>query len=116
MTPEATLSKWEEYSTAWTALSSAEREALLRTALAEDVVYTSPVSDGRGIGGLATVIEDFQSQFPGAYFQTSQFLEQHNQSLAEWTMRDQAGASLLMGRSYARFNDEGLIEHLAGFW
>ena len=116
MTPETTRRNWDAYSKAWTDISSAEREVLMREVLADHVTYTSPDSDGRGRDGLAAVIADFQRQYPGAYFETDLLLEQHNQSLADWTMRDRAGAALLKGRSYVRYGEQGLMEHLAGFW
>ena len=42
--------------------------------------------------------------------------QQHGQALAEWTQLNQDGSALVSGHSYARFNREGRIAHLAGFW
>jgi hypothetical protein len=116
MTLEEAKQVWATYSKVWTDISSAEREALMRETLAENVIYTAPGSTGHGIAGFKVVLENFQVQFPGAYFQAGHIIEHHDQSLNEWTMFDRGGAVLMAGRTYARFNEQGMIEHLAGFF
>jgi hypothetical protein len=36
--------------------------------------------------------------------------------LSEWTMLNMDGSEFLTAHSYAQFNDQGRLIHLAGFW
>ncbi len=116
MTEEHLQQLWKSYQDAWADVSSTERERLLRASVSEDVVFTSPNAEGRGFGKLIAHIEDFQQQFPGAYFRSNRLLEQHSQLFSEWTMFNREGSEFLTAHSYAHFNDEGRLKHLAGFW
>lgn len=116
MTEEALQQLWKSYQDAWADVSVNERERLLRASVAEEVVFTSPNANGRGLGDLVTHIADFQQQFPGAYFRGNTLIEQNGQLLSEWTMFNRDGSEFLTGHSYAQLNDAGLLTHLAGFW
>jgi hypothetical protein len=107
---------FENYLGAFAATSLAEQERLLRSSLAEGVVYSNPGVDGSGINNLLHHIEGFQRKFPGGRFRMNWFRQQHGQVLAEWTQLNQDGSELVTGHSYARLNKENRISHLAGFW
>jgi len=101
---------------AWADIALSERERLISDSVADGIVFTNRDTEGQGIQNLLKHIEDFQTQFPGAYFRSSRLLVQHGQLLAEWTMLNKDGSEFLTAHSYARFNDAGRFTHLAGFW
>ena len=55
---------FEAYLDAFAATSPAEQERLLRSSAAEDVVYTNPGVEGRGLLNLLKHISVFQERFP----------------------------------------------------
>jgi hypothetical protein len=59
---------FKNYLGAFAATSLAEQERLLRSSLAEGVVYTNPGVEGSGISNLLHHIEGFQRKFPGGRF------------------------------------------------
>ena len=107
---------FENYLEAFATTSAAEQERLLRSSLADDVVYTNPGVEGSGIRDLLAHIDRFQKRFPGGRFRMNWLRQQHGQALSEWTQLQHDGSELATGHSYARLNDEGRITHLAGFW
>jgi SnoaL-like domain len=105
-----------KYLDAFATKSPAEQEALLRSSVADDVVYANPGVEGSGLHNLLAHIDVFQKRFPGGRFRINWLRQQHGQVLSEWTQLDQDGAELVTGHSYARLNENGRIAHLAGFW
>ena len=96
--------------------SVAKRQEMLRSNVAEDVAFSNPGVNGRGLQSLSAHIARFQALYPGSYFRLNWFLEQHGQVLAEWSQISSDGLEFLTAHSYARLNDEGRISHFAGFW
>jgi len=107
---------WKTYQDAWADIAVAERERLLRQVVIRDIVFTSQAAEGQGFSNLVTHIAEFQKQFPGAYFKSNKLFTHHGQLLSEWTMYNKDGSEFLTGHSYARFNEQGILTHLAGFW
>jgi hypothetical protein len=116
MNDEKFLQIWNTYQDAWADIAVDERTSLIKQSVTDDVVFTNPLNQGQGLGDLVKHIGDFQAQFPGAYFKTNQLIAQHGQLLAEWTMFNKDGSKFLTAHSYARFNEQGQLNHLAGFW
>jgi hypothetical protein len=107
---------FKAYLNAFAATSTDEQERLLRSSVAEDVVYTNPGVEGQGLGNLLTHINVFQGRFPGHRFRLNWFRQQHGQLLSEWTQVGKDGEDLVTAHSYGRLNKDGRIAHLAGFW
>ena len=107
---------FQTYLDAFAATSRAEQERLLRSSVAEDVVYTNPGVEGRGLPNLLKHISVFQERFPGQHFRVNWFRQQHGQLLSEWTQVGKDGEDLVTAHSYGRINELGRIAHLAGFW
>ncbi len=107
---------FEKYLSAFARGSLAGQEQLLNSSVAEDVTFTNPGVDGRGRSSLLAHAAGFQKKFPGGYFRVNWFRQQHGQLLSEWTQYDHHGQALFTAHSYARFNEDGLLIHLAGFW
>ena len=116
MTEAGLKETFQAYLDAFAATSPAEQERLLRSSVAEDVVYTNPGAEGRGRENLLKHIGAFQQRFPGHHFRANWFRQQHGQLLSEWTQVGQAGEDLVTAHTYGRFDDQGRIAHLAGFW
>ena len=107
---------FQGYLDAFAAQSPGEQERLLRSSVAEDVVYTNPGVEGRGLQNLLKHISVFQERFPGQHFRVNWFRQQHGQLLSEWTQVGPNGEHLVTAHSYGRLNEFGRISHLAGFW
>jgi hypothetical protein len=108
---------FENYLDAFAATSPAEQERLLRSSLADDVVFTNPGVEGAGINSLLGHIEGFQKKFPGGRFRINWLHQQHGHALLEWAQLNEDGSELVAGHTYGHFNNEaGRITHLAGFW
>ena len=116
MTTQTHEATWNQYQDAWANLPPEDRQQLLSKSVAEDCTFASPNSNGHGPHQLTEQIEEFQRLYPNATFKTHTFLEHNNQALAEWIMVDGTGADFLPGKSYARFNADGRLTQLAGFW
>ena len=107
---------FEAYLDAFAATPPAEQERLLRSSVAENVVYTNPGVEGQGLRNLLKHISMFQERFPGHHFRVNWFRYQHRQLLSEWTQVSGDGEDLVTAHSYGRFDELGRIAHLAGFW
>lgn len=117
MTDEALQDLWKTYQTAWTDISQDERSKLLQASLADDVAFTGPDNEKRGIASMVATITAFQDQYSGCYFRTTLLRQQHGQLLVAWTMFDRNDAPLINGHSYARFDEQQeRLTSLAGFW
>ena len=107
---------FQNYLDAFANPTSAEQERLLRACAAEEIVFTNPGVEGRGLGNLLAHITRFQAKFPGGYFRVNSFWQQHGPMLAEWTQFNRDGSEFLTAHSYARLDDQHRITHFAGFW
>ena len=116
MTLETLQQIWKTYQDAWADIAVDERERLLRQSVTDDVIFTAPPYEGQGLGNLVKHMEQFQEQIPGAHFKTNKLLTQHGQLISEWTMYNKDGSVFLTSYSYARFNEQGRLTLLAGFW
>jgi len=116
MTNKTLQQLWKTYQDAWADIAESDRERLLKRSVAEEIVYTNPLAEGQGLANLVRHVGEFQAQFPGAYFKTNKLIDQHGQLLAEWTMFNKDGSEFLTAHSYARFNEQRRLTHLAGFW
>ena len=116
MTLETLQQIWKTYQDAWADIAVDERERLLRQSVTDDVIFTAPPYEGHGLGELVKHMEQFQEQVPGAHFKSNKLLTQHGQLISEWTMYNKDGSVSLTSYSYARFNEQGRLTDLAGFW
>ena len=113
---EEYLATWKRYQAAWSNISSEERKTLLSGSVAADAVYSDPTNVCHGLQELIAKIEQSQQKTPGAVFENTKFLTHHQQGLSNWTMRNKEGAALATGSSYARFNAEGMLIQMTGFF
>ena len=116
MTMEIVEQRWNAYQMAFGPVDAGERQRLLEECVAENVAYSNPDGQGEGRKDFTLHVADFQQQFPGAWFRGNKLIVHHGQLLAEWTMFNGDGTEFLTGNSYARFNEQGLLTEVAGFW
>ena len=116
MTNEEYMATWKRYQAAWSDISAAERKELLEGSVSAHAVYTDPTGECHGLQELIAKIEQSQQKTPGAFFENTKFLSHHQQGLSSWTMRNSERATIATGNSYARFNQEGLLIQMTGFF
>ena len=116
MNNEAHLKTWNVYQSAWGPIDEEERRRLLRISVAEDILYTDPVSQVRGLEKLVARVGQSQERFAGAYFRNESFLEHHDQGLFHWTMYTKNGDVFVRGSSFGRFESDGRLVQATGFF
>ena len=116
MTNEEYVATWKRYQAAWSDVSAANRKELLEGSVSANAIYTDPTSECRGLQELIAKIEQSQQKAPGASFENTKFLSHHQQGFSSWTMQNSEGATIATGNSYARFNQEGLLIQMTGFF
>src|SRR5882757_5176356 len=102
MNDPAHLKTWNVYQSAW-------------GPVADDILYTDPVSQVRGLGPLVARIGQSQERFAGAYFRNDSFLEHHDQGLFQWTMYTKNGDVFVRGTSFGHFGLDGRLVQATGF-
>lgn len=116
MSDQDCLKTWNTYQSAWGPVGEAERRELLAKSVSDDIAYTDPGSQTRGVDALAARIAASQRMFPGACFRNDAFLAHHGQGLFHWTMVDGAGAVFVKGTSFGRFGEDGRLVQATGFF
>jgi hypothetical protein len=116
MNDPAHLKTWNVYQSAWGPVDEEERRRLLGISVADDMLYTDPVSQARGLGPLVARIGQSQERFAGAYFRNDSFLEHHDQGLFQWTMYTKNGDVFVRGTSFGHFGLDGRLVQATGFF
>lgn len=116
MNDEKHLKMWKNYQAAWAPIGEADRLSLLAESVSDDILYTDPSSQVRGVEALAKRIGKSQEQFPGSRFRNDSFLEHHDQGLFQWTMLNGEGAETVKGTSFAVFGEDGRLAQATGFF
>ncbi len=107
---------WETYVASWKATTDAEKQALFAQSLDPQCVYNDPNAATRGWQELTAYMHAFHEQIPGGYFQTKTFDSHHQQSLVTWNMLDAKGQVIGEGTSYGRYNGDGKLVAMTGFF
>ena len=116
MIPDDARSAFLSYLAAFFERNAEKREAIMQANVHEDVDFSNPGVDGRGLDKLLGHISAFQEKFPEGRFEIRWLRQQHSQVLAEWTQYNQDGTEFLTAHSYAIVGDDGRITRFAGFW
>jgi len=106
---------WQAYSDAWTDITVEDRVRLLSESVSEDVKLVAPDGIGHGKEELLVRLVDFQKTFPGASFQTKNFITHHDRSLADWNMVAKDGSVILSGYSVGHYKAEGKLSEITGY-
>ena len=103
------LKSYERYLSAWSNVSSTERERLLRESVIEDVIFENPMQTRHGIPDVIAHLEGFQARFPDGSFRTNNMLGWGSNAMAEWQLVEGNGTPGFSGSDILKFNDNGLI-------
>ena len=115
MPSEAYRTTWATYQAAWENVSPEERQTLLNSSVADNCVYTDPLSQTHNRAELIAYIAVFRQSMPDPTFKNYKFLDHHAQSYAEWTLYNNS-VEVQQGASYARYGDDGRITNVTGFF
>lgn len=107
---------WDIYTTSWSETDVAKRLKLFERCLSPDCVYTDPLTQATGYGPLSEYVSGLQRSVPGVRFVTTDFKTHHDQSLAHWNMVDAKGRTLVQGASHGRYDVDGRLKTMTGFF
>ena len=108
---------WEQYVSSWKAEGRKAKRGLIEGAIAPKGTYTDPIADPiDSVEGLVDYMVAFHQQVPGGHFVTEWYQFHHGASAARWTMRDRDGNVIGDGVSHARYDENGQIEAVTGFF
>ncbi len=107
---------WETYTASWKATTTAEKQSLFAQSLDPECVYNDPLAATQGWQELTAYMDAFHQQVPGGHFQTKTFDTHHQQSLATWSMLDGQGRVIGEGTSFGRYNSDGKLISMTGFF
>lgn len=106
---------YEHYLIAWSAIPQAERRRILEDTLAHNIRYLDAMTSGTGIDRLANHLAAFQARRPGYSFTLGSLLTFGDEALANWEMRDPAGAVVVRGYDVMHIDPDGRISAITGF-
>ena len=116
MTKDAAEQIWKSYLEAYSNVSPEERRRLLEQTVSDDIVSANPGDEFHGLESLIVHVEQFQQRLPGAYFKLNKLLFHHEQALSEWTLYKGDDTALRTANTYGRFDDQGRLTQLTGFF
>ncbi|WP_420587144.1 nuclear transport factor 2 family protein [Ruegeria sp.] len=105
-----------DYGAAWQETDAPKRLALLERCFAENGRYTDPTADVHGRAHLATHIGEVLSSAGGRVELTSKPTQHHDVAHFTWHMVASDGSIVVSGHDFARFDTDGRIVQLAGFF
>jgi hypothetical protein len=108
------------YGLAWNETDATARMSLIEEALAEDATYRHYLIDDVVVGrdGYSGAIADFQTAFPGHYFQVRAWAptdRHHDRVQLRWRQCNADGNVELEGSDYLRLGPDGLIAEAVNF-
>ena len=98
------------YLAVWNQTDPAARSQQAVRVFTDDVAYTDPLADVRGLAGLDAVVTAAQQQFPGWTFRGSGPVDGHGSQLRfEWELGPQDGPAPVAGFDVAVLSEDGRI-------
>ena len=106
---------YQRYIVAWSSVDEAERLRILEETVSEDVAYLDAMTSRAGRTDLADHLAGFQHRRPRFSFGVGSLLVYQDVGLANWRMLDTAGALVVDGFDFVRFDADGRISNITGF-
>ncbi|WP_428390475.1 nuclear transport factor 2 family protein [Lichenicoccus sp.] len=106
---------FETYLTAWSAMSTEERRAVLEQTVSSDIQYFDAMARLSGRDALAAHLAGFQQRRPNYSFSLAHYLQHSDAVLANWLMQDDSGKIVVRGYDSIRLDDFGRIASIVGF-
>ncbi len=107
---------WGLYGKAWSQVPATERQDLLARTVEPNCRYADPTQTCDGVNALAEAMQQFQQFMPGASFALSGFAVHHDQAMVNWNLLDDQGKVAGSGTSFGRYNGEGRLVQITGFF
>jgi hypothetical protein len=116
------LRTYEQYLSAWSAITNDERAERLRRSLSPSVVFYNPTQTRRGISEVAGHCAEFQKRTPGGSFATDEMLVFDHHGIVKWHLVDSQGKpgsfdtyGFDYGYDVVEFDSDGRIESIMMF-
>jgi len=106
----------DRYLAGWNEPDSEKRKSLVSSTYTEDCRYLDPVLSGEGRDGIADMIGQAQTQFPGHRFARLGEPSHHHDCLRfSWELRGPGGSAVLAGTDFATVVN-GKLREVVGFF
>lgn len=119
---EGRVKTYEQYLSAWSAITDDERAERLRGSLSPNVVFLNPTKTRRGLVEVAEQCASFQKRTPGGSFVADEMLAFETHGIVKWRLLDKdgrPGAFDVYGFDYGydvvEFAADGRIENILMF-
>jgi len=106
---------WEAYRACWNDTNSIERTEKLQKILTDDFEYRDPNFELEGYAQLSDYMKQFQEQFKGFSFITTDINIHHNRCLVYWNMVNDKNEVISNGTSFVLFENNKL-KQITGFF
>jgi len=104
------------YLTVWNEAEADARAVAAGRLFSDDVTYTDPLADVRGLDELAALVTGVQRQFPGWRFRRFGPVDGHGRQVRfGWELGPEDGEAPVAGFDVAVLGDEGRIVQVLGF-
>jgi len=106
---------WDIYRTCWNDNNSIQRTEKLQKILTEDFEYRDPNLEVKGYTQLSDYMKQFQEQFAGISFITTDINIHHNRCLVHWNMVKDKNEVVRNGSSFVLCENDKL-KQIIGFF
>ena len=105
----------DAYIAMWNETDAERRRAIVARAMAEDASYVDPLMTGDGQDGIAAMIGQAQTQFPGHRFTLVAGPELHHDRVRFAWQLAAGDAPVAAGVDFATVADDGRLRAVTGF-
>ncbi|MCF6349141.1 MAG: nuclear transport factor 2 family protein [Flavobacteriaceae bacterium] len=106
---------WGIYRTCWNDTNSIQRTEKLQKILTDDFEYRDPNFEIKGYVQLSDYMKQFQEQFEGASFITTDINIHHNRCLVNWNMVNDKNEVVSNGTSFV-LCENNKLKQITGFF
>jgi len=106
---------WETYRACWSDTNSTQRTEKLKQILTDDFEYTDPNFEVKGYVQLSGYMKQFQEQFSGLSFATTEINMHHNRCLVHWNMVNEKKEIVSSGTSFI-LCENNKLKQITGFF
>lgn len=106
---------WDIYRACWNEKDAIARSEKLQNILTDDFEYRDPNFEIAGYAELSDYMKEFQEQFEGASFITTEISTHHNRSLIHWNMLGDNKEVLSNGTSFV-LCENNRLKQITGFF
>ena len=105
----------DRYIAIWNETDAKRRRDLIARTWTEDSTYLDPLMRGEGHGGIDSMIQGVQAQFPGLLFRRTSEVDAHNDRVRfTWELGPEGGPALAGGVDFGLITG-GRLQAITGF-